>query len=178
MRLCLTLLPAALCAAPALSAPCPEGTAPALAAPFAAWNDPTPIAAARDAASATALPVGRAVAVTLKPSADIAYAMKPLRAIRPGSFGGVVAVDIPAPGRYRLAMGSFAWADMMEDGQSLKSLERDHSLPCVSKVLDFELKAGRHIIQLADDRTAMTRLMLVPGQKPPAASRPPVGAEP
>ena len=168
MRTALAIIIGAAAAMPAVAAPCPEGAPPALAAPFAGWAQPTALAASADPAAPAALPLDRAITVALKPSADIRYPMTPERAVKPGSFGGLVAIDVPAAGRYRLAMGSFAWVDVIEDGKSLKSLERDHSLPCVSKVLDFELKAGRHLVQIADDKTATTKMMLVRGQKPPA----------
>jgi hypothetical protein len=161
-----------LVAVPAFAAPCPEGAPPPLPAPFANWAQPVAVTASADAAAAVAVPLGQVTAIALSPSATVKYAMKPVRAIKDGSFGGVIAFDVPAAGRYRLAMGSFAWVDVIEDGKSLPSLERDHSLPCVSKVLDFELKAGRHIVQLADDKTAATKLVLVKGMKPPAPPKP------
>jgi len=157
-----------LAAAPAIAAPCPAGDPPPLAAPFAAWGQATALTAATAADAAPRLSLDRATVVTLKPSADVAYPSKPGRGPRPETYGGLIVIDVPAPGFYRLAMGNYTWVDVLEDGKSLPSKAQDHSLPCVSKILDFELKAGRHLVQLADDKAATTKMMLVAGRKPPA----------
>lgn len=149
-------------------------TPPACTAPvaptgeLAPWTAPRSLNAAGDARqlAKAKLPVGRAADVTLLPTPEVKY---PLRPEKPGgsvSYGGLIAVDIAEAGTYRVALGSGAWIDIVgKDGKAVVSTKHGHGPACsgVRKMVDFPLQPGRYTLQFAangarDIRALVARL--------------------
>lgn len=167
MTLKFLMLAVLLAAAPAVQAQdcTPEAIAAARGAVWETWARPAPLAAGQDATGAPAVKAGSAVRLTLVPMASIRLAAKPGKAATdakaPG-FGGIVAFTAPTAGRYRIALQTPAWVDVVSNGRSVPSQRHGHGEACsgIRKIVDFDLPAGNHHIQISNDDKSETTLMV------------------
>lgn len=142
---------------------CSAAPAP-LPAELSAWSEKAPAAAAADQAAlanAVAVP-GKAVALALKPTPDVKYALRPERPGGSVSFGGMLAFDVGAKGTYRIALGSGAWIDVVKDGQAAVSSAHGHGPDCsgIRKMVDFALEPGRYVLQIVGNGTPSVPVMV------------------
>ena len=81
-----------------------------------------------------------------------------------GSFGGMAALHVTAPGTYRVALGSGAWVDLLGNGQFLPSAGHGHGPACsgIRKIVDFALQPGDYVLQVAGSTTATVTVLVVP----------------
>jgi len=135
----------------------------ALPEELAGWTAPAPLEAATgaDAAAAT-LVLGTAVDLTLKPTPQVAY---PVRPERPGgsvSHGGIVRFSVAQAGVYRVALDSSVWIDVVADGQRLVSVAHGHGPDCsgIRKMVDFRLEPGIYLLEIAGSGTPAVRVMV------------------
>ncbi|HWK36564.1 homogentisate 1,2-dioxygenase [Sphingomonas sp.] len=162
MRMMWVAVAAALTAAtPAMAqdAACPQGTV-APPADLAGWSTPGAVNGAASGASARSIAPGRAVRAALLPVAQVDFAPVPDRV---SGFGGVLAFDVAAAGRYRVALGAGAWIDLVRDGAVLTSVGHGHGPACsgIRKMVDFDLAPGRYLIQLSGAPEAAITAMVV-----------------
>lgn len=140
---------------------CPATPAP-LPAELEGWTRKQPARAGATAAAATLLPIGVGVAATLLPTPKVSY---PVRPEKPGgsvSSGGIFAFTVPAAGRYRVALGSGAWIDVLSGTTPAISVAHGYGPECtgVRKMVDFELRPGRYLLQVAGNGSATLPLMV------------------
>ena len=142
--------------APALKT-CPvEGVIPReldgwrIAAPVVADRMPVPIA------------VGQGVRATLLPTSEVSFPVAPSRPAAAGTSGGAFAFEVARTGRYRVALGSGAWIEVVRAGRALPSVSHAHGPECspVRKMVDFDLKAGRYLLEVAGNPTTALGLMI------------------
>ncbi|MEP9401421.1 hypothetical protein [Sphingomonas sp. VNH70] len=148
----------------ALQAPaCPATPAP-LPASLTGWSVAPPIAAGRGAEAAAAVPIGRSVRATLTPQSAVRFAVAPARPGAADARGGVFAVTVVKAGRYRVALGTAAWIDVVAGGRSLASVAHGHGPACsgIRKMVDFDLSPGRHLIQIAGSADPAVTLLVTP----------------
>jgi hypothetical protein len=139
-------------------------TCPA-AAPFAGFGRAMPATAAADAATGSAtIRIAQAAAVALRPAAALRFAVAPGKAAPAGSHGGLVAFAVATPGRYRVGASGAVWIDVVADGRALPSVAHGHGPECgpVRKIVDFDLRPGRHLLQLSGSRDAGVTVMIAP----------------
>lgn len=107
--------------------------------------------------------LGKAYDVTLQPTPAVKYAVAPLKPGGSVSFGGLFAFDVAEPGAYRVSLSTHSWTDVIEDGQALQSVAHGHGPECTSlaKMVDYVLKSGRHILQIAANGDPTLSLMVV-----------------
>lgn len=158
---------AALAAAQAAaSAPCPTPPAP-LPAMLSGWRQSAPIAAAESTrgVSHAMLPIGTSVRATLHPLADLAFTVPPpQKASPPATQGGLFAFAVTRPGRYRVALGTPAWVDVVAAGRTATAVAHGHGPACsgIRKMVDFDLRAGRYLLQVAGHEGSALTLMVTP----------------
>jgi hypothetical protein len=126
----------------------------ALPAPLAGWAAPHAAlkAAAKPSATKEALlTAGKAVDATLLPTPSVKYSVAPGKPGGTVSFGGLFAFDAPEAGTYRVAINNRSWIDVIEDGAAVQSAAHGHGPDCsgITKMVDYSLKPGRHILQIA-----------------------------
>ena len=95
--------------------------------------------------SAAAITVGRHYEVTLRPQAEVHFAVPPARPARdPAPQGGSLAFVVETAGRYRISITSRHWIDVIAGGQVIDSIDHQGSADCelLHKVVEFELPAG------------------------------------
>jgi hypothetical protein len=129
--------------------PCSAMVAPT--GELAPWTAPSQLQAAGNEASRPRLPVGQATRLALLHTPDVRY---PLRPEKPGgsvSYGGLVQIDVPEAGTYRLALDSAAWIDLVRGEQAVKSTAHGHGPHCtgIRKMVDFSLTPGSYTLQIA-----------------------------
>ena len=151
----------AMQAAPQARPACPATPAP-LPAGLKGWARRQPVRAAGTARTATVLPVGSGVAATLLPSVGIAYAAPLRKPDRAGASGGLFAFTVATAGRYRVALGAGAWVDVLSGATVIASAAHGHGPDCsgVRKMVDFDLKPGRYILQIAGSDMAELPMMV------------------
>jgi hypothetical protein len=142
-------------------AKCPAMPA-ALPAGMEGWNRPAQAKAGASAANATSLAIGRAVTATLLPTSKVTYAVRPEKPGGSVSSGGVFAFTAEAPGRYRVALGTGAWVDVLSGTTPAVSVAHGHGPACstVRKMVDFDLQPGRYLLQVAGNGTPTLPLMV------------------
>lgn len=145
------------------TAACPAGAEPVPAA-LSAWGQGTPVSAAADA-NAPTIAVGKPVEVALHPAAHLKLPAPPAKAAAADSHGGLVAFAMPRAGKVRVALSAGAWIELVSGGKAVASTEHGHGPRCsgMRKIVDFDLPAGHHLIQLSGSPEASVRLMVVPG---------------
>lgn len=153
---------AAAQAEPAAS-PCSARGAP-LPTELAGWNAPRPATAATsgDGLPKAVLKPGMAVDAALSPAGGVRYAVAPGKPGAADSHGGLFTFDVDAAGSYRVALGAAAWVDVIEGGRAVASSAHGHGPECsgIRKMVDFRLRAGRHILQIAGNGSPAIRVMV------------------
>ncbi|MDJ0277600.1 homogentisate 1,2-dioxygenase [Sphingomonas sp. 2R-10] len=148
---------AALLLLQAAAAPCPAVAPPPVE--LAGWATPRPIDAARD----TVLTPGVAVRAKLVAQSTLRFAVPPHKPGDAAARGGIFRFVTTQPGRYRVALGSGAWIDVVDGGRALASVGHGHGPACsgIRKMVDFDLPAGTHVVQIAGSREAVLTMMVV-----------------
>jgi hypothetical protein len=136
-----------------------------LPAELAGWRQPHAAltAAAKPADLKKAeLILGTAADATLQPTPTIKFTIDPSKPGGSVSHGGLFAFTVPAAGKYRVALGSGAWIDVIEDKKAAVSTAHGHGPDCtgVRKMVDYDLKAGRHILQVSANGAPELTLMV------------------
>lgn len=130
---------------------------------LAPWT--TPIALDSSASQpGAALKAGQAARVKLHPQADVRFAAEPGRQATSPAYAGLLQVEIPEPGDWRVALGTNGWVDVLVNRKAVESFDYGHGPECtgVHKMVDFTLPAGRHIVQIAANPTEETTVLVVP----------------
>jgi hypothetical protein len=146
-----------------LQTACPASAEPVPPA-LAGWTAGPPMAAAAEPVSAPVAPIGEPVEVALRSAADFKPAVSATRAAAADSHGGLVAIDVGRAGRYRVVLSNASWVEIVSKGSAIASTGHGHGPRCsgMRKIVDFDLPAGRHLIQLTGSPDATVRLMVVP----------------
>jgi len=152
-------LPQAAAAAPA----CPA-TPVAPPRGMEGWTRRAAAAAGATPSKPTLLTPGRAVRATLLPTSAVTYAAPPAKPGATTSHGGLFAFDVARAGRYRVALGSAAWIDVLRGTTPVASVTHGHGPACstIRKMVDFDLTPGRHLVQVAGSEAAAVTLMVTP----------------
>lgn len=113
-------------------------------------TQPSPIHASAGGAETPAnIALGTFYRVTLKPQAAVTLAAKPGKpTLEDDASAGLLTFRVPADGRYRVAITSRHWIDVVDRGQVVASLDfQGHrGCPLVHKIVEFQLSAGRDLM--------------------------------
>lgn len=143
-------------------APSCAATTATLPAELQGWSRKTPVRAGATAARATTLPIGQGTVATLLATPKITYAVRPEKPGGSVSSGGLFTFTVSDPGRYRVALGSGAWIDVLAGTTPAVSVAHGHGPDCtgVRKMVDFDLQPGRYLLQVAGNGSATLPLMV------------------
>lgn len=161
---------AASAGASAQTPPQSMAEAPACATPAAppagleGWPTRAPFAAATDTArlDTATLTQGRAVDATLARTPDVRYIARPEKPGGSVSYGGLFAFDVAEAGTYRVALGAGAWIDVLDGRKAVVSTSHGHGPDCsgIRKMVDFPLKPGRYVLQIAGNGSPTLPVMV------------------
>ncbi|MFV0623464.1 homogentisate 1,2-dioxygenase [Sphingomonas sp. ac-8] len=131
-------------------------------AELAGWSAGRPVRAGATAAGAALLPIGHGVVATLLPTPKVRYAVRPEKPGGSVSNGGLFAFSVPTAGRYRIALGSGAWIDVLSGTTPATSVAHEHGPDCtgIRKMVDFDLQPGRYLLQVAGNGSPTLPLMV------------------
>ncbi len=110
---------------------------------------PAYLQAGRDAASAPAIAPNHLYKLHLLPQDKVAFANPPTRRNSdPGSFAGLAALTIPAPGSYRIAIDLPSWIDVVANGSFVpaQDFEGQHACSAPHKIVEFELSGTQPFV--------------------------------
>lgn len=160
--LCLLDLPAVTVAQPAPS--CTAIVAPGGA--LAAWSTPIDRSAASTARqlAASQIAVGQALHLALQPQNTLKFLLQPGKPEGRGAYAGLISLTIEKAGTYRVALGTAAWIDMVDDkSQSVISIAHTHGPACsgIHKMVDFALQPGHFTLQLSASIRPQTNVLIV-----------------
>jgi hypothetical protein len=105
---------------------------------------PKPITAGKDRASAAHAGANQLFTVTLHPLSEVSFPATPGRTSPSGSFAGIVALTVPAPGKYRISADVPLWIDVAGGAILAPVLDYEglHDCSAPRKVVMFDLQAG------------------------------------
>jgi hypothetical protein len=124
-------------------------------------------AAVKTSGTAKALLVqGTAFDATLAPTPKVEYVLEPGKPGGSVSYGGLFAFDVAQAGRYRVAQSGRSWVDVIVGGKAVTSAAHGHGPECsgVTKMVEYDLPAGRHLLQIAANGEAALTVMVAPVQ--------------
>ena len=148
-------------AMPMQTATCAGASEP-LPAGMEGWDQARPAKASANSGAATLLQLGTSVTAALLPTSKVGFAIDPKKPGSPDSSGGMFAFVVPTGGRYRVALGSGAWIDVLRGTTPVASVAHAHGPACstVRKMVDFDLKPGRYLLQIAGSDTTTLPVMV------------------
>jgi len=93
--------------------------------------------------------------VRLLPQSQVMFAAPPDRPMREGDAqAGLLTFQVPHDGRYRAAISTRHWIDLVDGGEMVPSrdFQGHRACPMAHKMVEFELRAGRGLVlQLSAD---------------------------
>lgn len=166
----ISLLVACLAAAPALPAdnqtdPCTTFTWDVSHVLAVLKQTPSRVTAASKAGKdVPGLELDKLYEVKLSAQSGVAFAVKPARAKVPdGAQAGLVRFHTTKPGRYRVALASGHWIDVVDGAQLIESsdFQRAHGCERLHKIVEFVLPGGKDLtLQLSGSPEATVMLSL------------------
>jgi hypothetical protein len=124
-------------------------------------------AGAEPVAAGTDIPLAeQAYAVALVPDESAGFAVPPERALKPGTFGGVLKIRaLPKAGVYEITLSDEAWVDVVQNGARVKSSDfsGQKNCPGVRKSVRFTLASGAATVQISNAPSASIQVAIAPG---------------
>ncbi len=140
----------------------------AVAAPggaFAAWAAPVDGAAVGHTSqlAPSDITIGQALHLALLPQGEVAFALQPGKPGAVGSYAGLLKLTISEPGTYRIALGTGAWIDVVDNARFVASAAHVHGPACsgIRKIVDFPLHTGAYTVQISSNAEPQTTVLVV-----------------
>jgi hypothetical protein len=124
-----------------------------------------PAAAGKDRPSAAAVVPNQFYTVTLLPVNGVSFPAAPGRTPPSGSFAGIVALTVPAAGKYRVAVDVPLWIDVVGGATVAPVLDYEglHECSAPRKVVVFDLEGRTDwALQLSAADRVTVRLAVTP----------------
>jgi hypothetical protein len=120
---------------------------------LAGWaKSPVPASTAHDSEEALrrSVALGQRVTLTLAKTDTIKFAHAPTEQMpKQYVYSGMISFHVPKDGAYSVMISEANWIDVVQNGQSIQSLDMRGRVPCAKygKKIDFPLKSGEAIVQ-------------------------------
>lgn len=163
-----TLLLATLLAVPAFAqepAPCSAFQTDVSAEVELFQRAPVTVDAAADAASSRVIEPGRLYEVRLQPQKQVHYVAQPERKPDPTQSGGMLRIQVPEGGDYRVSVDARSWLDAVFGGVALATddFRSDRQCGGPTKMVTFNVPAGAELVlQFIDVDRSSLRLAVTP----------------
>jgi hypothetical protein len=113
-----------------------------------------------------AQPLAAAVKIALSPLADAKLPTEPSRKPKmPDSYAGFVRyAALPKSATYRVTLSEAAWIDVVQDGQTAKSLAFTGALACdgIRKSVKFDLAASPFVVEITGAEARSIAIVVTP----------------
>lgn len=112
-------------------------------------------------------PDGKAVALALKPAAEVMLPATPTKTPKPGddkTLAGVVTFGNISQGHYQVTLSAHAWIDVVQNGKALEATGHTGSADCefARKSVRFEIAEGPVSIQIYGAQAATVKFTIRP----------------
>jgi len=135
---------------------------------------PESAAAGHDAASAPVMKPEKLYQLSLSPQDGVKFVLPPgKKALSDGAFAGLVHLQVPAAGPYRISLDQAFWVDVVNQQKLIDATDFTGASGCSAphKIVQFNLPAGGDLmLQLSGTAKDHVRVTLTPA--PPAVSAP------
>jgi hypothetical protein len=125
----------------------------------------SPIIAAKDGRSPPHLATDHAYRVELAPAAQVVFPVSPGKpSPSQGTYSGILSLDVPASGNYRVAVDLPMWIDVVAGSRLVPAsdYEGQHACDAPRKIVQFALEAKhRLILQLSGAGEGAVRIVIV-----------------
>ena len=131
---------------------------------------PEGLSAGRDLASAPVMKAQQMYELALSPQASVTFILPPAKKmLADGAFAGLVHMQVPAAGTYRVSLDAGFWIDVVGNQKFIESTDFGGVPGCTAprKVVLFNLPAGDLVLQLSGAMKDHVRVTLTPS---PAAA--------
>jgi hypothetical protein len=128
------------------------------------------ISAGHDLASAPVMKAQKMYELALSPQSGVTFILPPAKKmLADGAFAGLVHMQVPAAGAYRVSLDQGFWIDVVGDQKFIESTDFGGVPGCTAprKVVIFNLPAGDVVLQLSGASKDHVRVTLTPA---PAAA--------
>jgi hypothetical protein len=106
--------------------------------------------------------------MVLVPTAQVSFPVTPGKTSRAdGTYAGVFALTLPAPGRYRVSLDGAFWIDIAGHGKLVQAsdYEGQHDCAAPRKIVEFALEdKGPWLLQLSGATQAAVRVTVTPAK--------------
>jgi hypothetical protein len=127
-------------------------------------------AAGRDAASAPDMKAGRLYELSLSPQDGVKFVVPPGKKAPPdGAFAGLIRLQVPAAGTYRISLDQGFWIDVIDHQQIIEATDFAglHGCAAPRKIVLYKLPAGKDLVlQLSGAAKDRVRVTLTPSSAP------------
>jgi hypothetical protein len=127
-------------------------------------------AAGRDAASAPAMKAGKLYELSLAAQDGVKFVVPPGRKAPPnGAFAGLIRLQVPAAGTYRISLDQGFWIDVIDHQKLIDSTDFAglHGCEAPRKIVVYKLPAGDDLVlQLSGAAKDRVRVTLTPSPAP------------
>jgi hypothetical protein len=131
---------------------------------------PDSIPAGHDLASAPVMKAQKMYELALTPQSGVTFILPPAKKmLADGAFAGLVHMQVPTAGAYRVSLDQGFWIDVVGDQKLIESTDFGGVPGCTAprKVVIFNLPAGDVVLQLSGATKDHVRVTLTPA---PAAA--------
>ena len=122
------------------------------------------VIAAKDGRSPPPLATDHAYRVELAPASQVVFPVSPGKpSPAEGTYSGVLALDVPASGGYRVAVDRPMWIDVVAGSRLVPAsdYEGQHACDAPRKIVQFALEAKHLILQLSGAGDNAVRIVIV-----------------
>jgi hypothetical protein len=127
---------------------------------------PESVAAGHDLASAPTMKTGKLYELALAPQDGVKFVLMPgKKGLPDGAFAGLVHLQVPAAGAYRVSLDQGFWIDVVGNQKLIESTDftGSHSCDGPRKIVLFNLPAGQDLVlQLSGAAKDRVRVTLTP----------------
>jgi hypothetical protein len=112
-------------------------------------TQPVTITAAKAAGSSPALEVDKLYEIALAPQSKVGFVLAPdKKALADGAFGGLVTLNVPTAGKYRVSISDAFWIDVIADHKFVATDDFTgvHACHAPRKIVQYALPAGNDLI--------------------------------
>jgi len=131
-------------------------------------TQPVAVTAATAAGPAPALALDKLYDIALTPQDKVRFVLAPAKkTLADGAYAGMVTLNIPAPGKYRVSMSEGFWIDLIAEGKFVPTDDFTGSHECHAprKIVQFVLPAGDLTLQFANTNSPSVQVTVTAAPK-------------
>jgi hypothetical protein len=130
---------------------------------------PVIVTAAKTAGPTPTLEVDKLYEISLTPQNQVSFVLAPdKKALADGAFAGLVTLNVPTAGKYRVSISDAFWIDVIADGKFVATddFTGAHECRAPRKIVQYALPAGNDLVlQFSNANSASLRVTVTAAPK-------------